>query len=356
MKTLLFTLEYPPFKGGVANYYGNLVKFYPRPDELVVLDNNDNKLLRKWLFPRWYPACSALRKAIKKNKIKHVIVGNILPLGTIAMSNSIFRNIPYTVILHGMDFSFSQKTWRKRFLSKIILRRAKNIICANSYTADLVKKIVSNHDEIHVVNPGVNEVLGDQDRVEEIRKKYQLEDKRVMLTVGRLVKRKGQDMVLDCLPVVTKKVPNLVYVVAGDGPDKKYLEKKAEGQKNVLFLGKISEEDKQAWLALCDFFIMPSRNIKGDFEGFGIVYLEAAIHAKPVIGGQSGGVGDAVQNAVTGILVNPEDKDRLVDVITKLAIETDTRRLLGQNARERVVKNFRWEDKIEAIYKIVNRE
>jgi len=354
MKTLLFTIEYPPFKGGVANYYGNLVDHWPEKDNIFVLNNNDNKLVKKWSFPKWLPACSALRKEIKKHKIDHIIVGHILPLGTIAYRFSLFRKTTYSVILHGMDFEYSQKSWRKRFLSKLILKNAKSIICVNSYTAYLVKKAVNNHEKIIVANPGAVKQPANTLAIKNIKEKYDLDNKITMLSVGRLVKRKGHDQIIKVMPEALKSVPGLHYYIAGDGPDRLYLENLAKDKQNITFLGKISDEDKLAWMESCDFFAMPSRNIDGDFEGFGIVYMEAAMAGKAVLAGESGGVKDAVQGGVTGILVDPQNSERIVNAIIKLAKEPETRNTLGKNALARAEKDFNWSDKIKKIYNAIN--
>ncbi|MDP2754816.1 MAG: hypothetical protein Q8P40_10575, partial [Nitrospirota bacterium] len=76
MKVLLFTLEYPPFRGGVANYYGNLVKHYPKKDDIFVLHNNEGNLIKNWLLPKWLPAVWQLWRAVKKENIGHILVGH----------------------------------------------------------------------------------------------------------------------------------------------------------------------------------------------------------------------------------------------------------------------------------------
>ena len=99
---------------------------------------------------------------------------------------------------------------------------------------------------------------------------------------------------------------------------------------------------------------MPTRDIDGDFDGFGIVYLEAAMAKKAVIAGESGGVKDAVQGGLTGILVNPLDTEKIANASIKLATEKQTRDQLGQNAYERAKRDFRWEDKIRKIFNAIN--
>jgi len=355
MKVLLFTLEYPPFRGGIANYYGNLVKHWPKKDNIFVLHNNENKLIKKWFFPKWLPAIFQLFLNIKKNNINHILVGHILPLGTVTYILSKFIKIKYSVILHGMDFTFALKNERKKYITKKILNNAENVICGNSYTAGLVKEFLGEDsvEKVKVVNPGIsNNVSHSTHHITEIRKKNNLENKFILLSVGRLVKRKGFDKVIENLPKVLKKVPNLVYIIIGNGPEIENWKLKIENlglKNNVLLLSDVGDEERNTWYNASNIFIMPSRNINEDFEGFGIVYLEANLRGLPVIAGDSGGVRDAVVDNLNGLLVNPESKDEIANAIIKLALDKNLAKRLGKQGKERAIKEFSWEKQIKKI-------
>jgi len=377
MNTLLFTLEYPPFHGGVANYYKNLVKYWPKKSHFFILNNNENKLINPKLpFLKWLPSFWQLWQNIYKNKvnhevrenplgdkINHIIVGHILPLGTVTYLTAkiIPCKIKYSVILHGMDFSFATKTKRKQFITRLILKNSQNIICVNSYTAKLVKEFLGKNYEnkITVVNPGINSKL--RIKNEKLRmklfNKYNLEDKVVLLTVGRLVKRKGVDMVLESLPHVIKKIPNLIYIIIGKGSQLSMINEQCSILKlnnNVIVITDADDEEKNAWYNLADIFIMPARNINNnDFEGFGIVYLEANMHRLPVIAGNSGGVRDAVVDGINGLLVNPKDINDIQNAIIKLAQDKDLRQKLGEQGYKRAIKNFNWNRQIKIIYNLI---
>ena len=364
MNTLLLTLEYPPFHGGVANYYANLVKYWPDSESIFVLDNHQNKLLNHHLpFWKWLPSLFILRSIIQKKKLNHVLVGHILPLGIITWLFSFFEKLQYSVILHGMDLEYSQKNFRKRLISKIILKKAKTIICVNSYTAKRVCKFYpAFSNKIIIANPGFdgqfyfNHKPQIQAKKLEIQKKLNLENKIVLLSLGRLVRRKGHDMVMRSLPEVLKEIPSLVYIIAGKGDDQEYLEHISNDlglRDNILFINNIDEINKWAYLDLADIFIMPSRDIDGDVEGFGIVYLEAGFCAKPVIAGDCGGVGDVICDLKNGLLVNGESKEEIKESILKLAKNQDLRNKLGENGRQKVLEKFRWEDQVRKIYESV---
>lgn len=349
MKTLLLTIEYPPAKGGVANYYYNLAKNWPEVDGLVVL-------FKKY-FPnpfQYFLYFQDLYQSVKKEKIDYILVGQILPLGTVTYLFSLIFSKPYAVFLHGMDLPLALASGRKRFLTKRILGRAKKIVCANSYVAKLVQDFSPTLSlKVMVANPGAGEALPiNSERVRELKEKYALTDKKVMITIGRLVKRKGVDTVLNIL--ANKKNTEWCYVVLGGGPDEVYLKNicRERGLEDlVIFGGEINEVDKWAWLQLCDLFVMPTRNISGDFEGFGIVYLEANLAGKAVLATNSGGVSDAVLNNVNGLLVRADELDSALE---RLMNDAELREKLGEKGMLRAQTDFNWGVIVKKLYSEIN--
>lgn len=373
MKTLLFTLEYPPFHGGVANYYGNLVKYWPasakatagkpKPDDILVLHNNDGRLINNKLpLLKWLPALFALRRKIKREKIGHVLVGQILPLGAAALILFRFYKIKYSVILHGMDLAYALKRPRKKWLTGKILRRAEKIICANNYTAEMARQFFPGiKSKLAVVNPGVKNNYqlyppAGGTNYELLKNKYKLNNKIILLSVGRLVKRKGFNKVIEAMPEVLKQVPDLIYVILGNGEESENYELSItnyELENNVLIINRATDQERDLWYNICDIFIMPSRNINGDFEGFGMVYLEANLAGKPVIAGRSGGVGDAVIDGQTGLMVDPENISEITAAVIKLVKDPLLRQQLGKRGRERAIKEFNWEKQVKKIYELI---
>jgi len=363
MRTLLFTLEYPPFKGGVANYYGQVSRYWPIGETLLILDNNRGDLIvNRRAFLAWWPAIFTFGRKIKRSRINYVLVGQILPLGTIAWLWSWFRPFKYTVFLHGMDLAYALRGQRKRWLTKLILGRADKIIAANSYVAEKTREFqASLGDKIAIINPGIGSGTPDVDPYDlrQIRKKYDLEDKIILFSLGRLVRRKGIDRTIKA---ITRLPENLIqgvsYFIAGAGPKEDYLRGlvPAKFSKKIIFLGEISDEEKWAWLSLCDIFIMPSRDIKGDFEGFGIVYLEANLFSKPVIAGDSGGVRDAVVDGHNGLVINSEKTNEIKKAIVKLIENKELRLKLGRQGRERAIKKFNWEKQVQKIFNLINQD
>lgn len=372
MEYLLVTLEYPPQRGGVANYYANLVANWPQ-DKLAVLDNSSEKLLSPHFYPHWFRALKTVASYLRSKKADYLIAGQILPIGTVLYFLSYLFHFRYAVVFHGMDLSLAL-SGRKKFLSKAICRRADKIICANTYTANLLKESWPNlASKVSVVNPGVEVPSELLRQAVEIKDKPEfIKGKKILLSLGRLVRRKGIDKTLAALALLAKEhsseewYQKIVYVIVGAGPEEAYLKAEVsrftqelaaidpDFSKKVVFLGAINEEEKWFWLKNCDILVMPSRNISGDFEGFGIVYLEANLMAKPVIAGASGGVSDAVINNETGLLINPEEEGAIALAIESLVKDEKLSSSLGQEGRRVAQEKFSWRQQAEKFYQALS--
>lgn len=353
MKTLLVALEFPPAVGGVETYYGELVAHWP--SEIKVITNEHHELISPVLpIFGWLKAFWTVGREIGQYRPDWVLVGEILPLGTVVYLLSCILPVRYGVVLHGLDFAQAQQTPRKRWLARKIINRAGRVICANSVTAKAVTALMpENHPA--VVNPGVDvealQTVSHEDS-EQLRKEYHLEDSFLLVTVGRLVPRKGMDKVIEALPGIIKTLPQCHYVIIGDGPYKSTLEsliKQYKVQPHVTILSGLDNKAKNAWLAAADIFIMPTRVIGHDYEGFGIVYLEAGLQKKPVIAGRGGGVGEAVLGGVTGLQVNGEDTTEITAAVLRLAQDRDLRQRLGDAGYE-YAQSLSWSRQIAKLY------
>lgn len=236
-------------------------------------------------------------------------------------------------------------SWRNEDIAS-----AKQIIACSRGTAALVHSRFSRGFRVTVVNPGVNLRLDREKsklRAEQLRSELGLSGDSILLTLGRLVPRKGVELVLRCLPELIVRFPDLHYVVAGDGPYKTELQKLTAELGllgRVRFTGQTDEPTKWGLYELCDIFVMPNRLMGGaEWEGFGIVFLEAALFGKPAVGGNNGGAPDAIVDGVTGLLVDPEDQRLLSAAVGRLLADHNLRRNMGRAAEERVRANCSWE-------------
>lgn len=347
-RALLLTLEYPPHVGGVANYYKNLVVHLPM-GTVQVLDNSQSRLISelRWVWPKWIIGLWNTIRAVREYNIQHILVGQLLPLGTIALCMKLFFRIPYTVMTHAMDVTtpFGQKgNSRKRWLVKRILAHADSITTVSIYTRLYLQDLGVPPKKITMVYPCSNI----QNIAETLAQEEYFPGKRILLSVCRLVERKGIDAAIEAFARIQSQYADIEYVIIGDGPDRNRLEQRVHElgvQERIHFLGRVDDNELAQWYKRCEVFIMPSREIREtrDVEGFGIVYIEANSFGKPVIAGKSGGVMDAVIDGETGLLVDPEDVFMIEKALHRLFTDVDFARQLGEHGKKRVEQLFQWE-------------
>ncbi len=368
MKKLLITIDFPPNVGGVARYLKNICEI---SEEIVVLapkadtdlsavasaeadfDKIQNykiyrkKLLFKYFWPKWLPIFWHVFVIIKKEKIQKLKISHVLPVGYVALFFKKFLKIPYRVYTHGLDIKNPQSSSRKFKWMKRILRNAGEIIANSKYTKNELIKIGIPEDQIKIIYPCLNPKdykAPSEEEIKNLRDKYNLNNKKILLSVGRLVERKGNDKVIEALPKILKQIPNLVYLVVGDGEYRKNLEaltKKNNLENNVVFAGRVEDSILPAFYSVADCFIMIPRELENkDVEGFGMVYLEANYFHKPVIGSESGGAGEAVENGVSGILVPPENIDKIKEAVINIFSDEHLYKKLSEEGKKRIEERF----------------
>ncbi|MDP2586551.1 MAG: glycosyltransferase family 4 protein [Candidatus Komeilibacteria bacterium] len=345
MKLLLITMEWPPFKGGVGNYYFNLVQNLSG-HQVSVLEVGSTSFY-KYFWPKWLKLFFQIRKLVKKDRPDLIWVGQVLPIGTVALLIKKFFKIPYFVSTHGLDIMLPQKSLRKEKIMRRVLNESKFITSNSKFTKKQLLNLEIPEEKIEVIYPcpNIKAVTSSLEQIRELKRELGLEDKKVLLTVGRLVNRKGQQKVIQAMPALVKKFPEMVYLVIGDGPEGEKLKAQSLklGLKNkVIFLANISDEELPAYYQLADLFVMPAENLAGDVEGFGIVYLEAAMFGLPSVAGKSGGVMEAVIDGQTGLLVDPNNQDDLAEKISFLLSDKELRQQFSVNGRIRVERDFIW--------------
>jgi len=255
--------------------------------------------------------------------------------------------LPFVIYAHGNEILDAMESeWQT---PRQALLRADRVLACSQFTLDLVKKIGVDPERARIVHPGC-----DSDRFQPLQPNEALRRKipglrstdRVILTVG-LESLKGHDMVIRALPYLLQTVPDVRYIIVGSGPQATldHLARELRVRDRVIFAGLVPDDDLPAIYALCDLFVMPSRQnlAQHSVEGFGLVYLEANACGKAVVGGRSGGVGDAVQDGVTGLLVDPHDPKDIANAVGILLTNRELARQLGEQGRSRVVKDFTWD-------------
>ncbi|MCB8983666.1 MAG: glycosyltransferase family 4 protein [Ardenticatenaceae bacterium] len=262
--------------------------------------------------------------------------GVAYPTAILARLIHLIYRLPYVVYAHSEDVTIGRPL--ARWGLGWALRGATAVLTVSQFTVNELRKLGVPPERIHLVSPGI-----DVQPFTEAHPHAAWPGKWVLLTVARLVARKGQDTVIRALPQVLKSVPNAHYVIVGGGPDEAYLRQLAAElgvAGHVTFAGHVADAELPAYYARCDAFAMLTRQGAGEVEGFGITFLEAGAAGKPVIGGQAGGVADAVANGVTGLLVDPLDGRAVAEAITRLARDPALAQRMGAAGRARVLENY----------------
>jgi len=270
-----------------------------------------------------------------------------------------FLGVPVVATIHGID------VYPRNFFHSLLIRFyllfPKKIIAVSNYTSSLAK-LNSNKNKVCVLFNGVDtEKLKATKEKSKLRKKLGLNDNLILLSVGSLIERKGIDLIIKALPQVIKEVPNLIYLIIGEGDQEHYLKnivKSLDLQNNVKFLGFVRSEELANYYNLCDVFALMSRTIKekSGIEGFGIVYIEASYLGKPVIGGKSGGTSDAIIDKVTGYRVDPNNLQDLTKKLILLLKNKDLRNRIGNKGKKFVKNKLLWKHNVHKtlnIYKEV---
>jgi phosphatidylinositol alpha-1,6-mannosyltransferase len=238
---------------------------------------------------------------------------------------------------------------------RFVLKHADAVLANSDFTRDTLCSLLGvDAARIALIYPTVDENrfhpgLGSGD----VRATIGLgSEQRLILSVGRLNRRKGFDSVIRALPTLLSQGVDAHYAVIGIGPDSEYLRTLARElglAGRVHLLGPISYEDLPRWYSACDVFAMPNRDIGGDTEGFGLVYLEAAACGKAALAGTAGGTGSAVLDGVTGLRVDGEQLGAIAQALARLLSDPQEAEKMGRRGRERVLENFTHERRVEQL-------
>ena len=247
--------------------------------------------------------------------------------------------IPYWVHVYAEELALARRHRWLNWLVLHVLRHAQGVTAISSYTRELLRTM-GFHGLCLLVHPAVDGQLYRPDSVD-----GQAGSGLTLLTVGRLMKRKGHDRVIKLLPQLRVEFPELNYLVVGVGPEEQSLRslvRQLELDECVRFLGKVPDEQLVAILCGCDVFVHPNIvTSSDDVEGFGIVFLEAAACGRVTVGGNNGGTVDAVADGHSGFLVG-DGEEELLAVLRRLLADPELRRQMGE-AGLRFSADFSWE-------------
>jgi phosphatidylinositol alpha-1,6-mannosyltransferase len=284
----------------------------------------------------------------RRQRVGAIHCGKCLPEGLIGLAAATRLAIPLWCYVHGEELTLAQTSRELRWLTGQVVKRANRIIANSHNTKDLIEaQWGSVARKVSVLPPAVDTAtFAPAEARPAVRDRLGWTGRRVVLTVGALQKRKGQDMMIRALPQIRAACPDVLYAIAGEGWERRYLENLVTEhavQDAVQFLGTPADRELIELYQQCDLFVLANRQIGWDFEGFGIVLLEAQACGRPVITGISGGTGEAMQPSATGLRVDCSVPGPLAGACIELLQSPSRRAELGARARAWVIDRFDWQ-------------
>ncbi len=362
---LLVTNDFPPKVGGIQSYLWELWKRLD-PQSFVVLtasSHPDAKVFDAEQKARgihiervaesilYFPTPRALarvRRCIAEHDIDLVLLDPVLPLGLLGPR----LGVPYGVILHGAEVTVPGRVPGSRAALAHVLRGSSVVVSAGSYPAGEGRRAAGAIEApVIEVPPGVDTsaitpLLAAQRRAARARLGLPAGGP-LIVSLSRLVPRKGMDVLIAAADRLAPSYPDLVVAIGGAGRELERLRRQAAASPvSVSVLGRVSDEDRAALLGAADIFVMACHNrwLGLEQEGFGIVFLEAAAAGVPQIAGDSGGAAEAVVHGKTGLVVrDPEDPGRVAEALRSLLAEPKLRKRMGRAARARAQTSFDWD-------------
>jgi phosphatidylinositol alpha-1,6-mannosyltransferase len=368
-KTLLLSEIFPPLKGGSGRWFWEIYTRLPN-DKVVIAagetdaadDFDQQHDLNCYRLPlsscswgmksltglRFYwRVLTQVLSLVKKERIEVIHCGRCLPEGFIGFLVSKLKGIPYICYIHGEDVETAATSRELSWIVKKALGGASKLIANSQNTANiLLNTWHTDPAKTFVVNPGVDsQQFVPAPENDDIKQSLGWNDRKVILTVGRLQERKGHDMLIRALPAIIARHPDVLYAIIGNGDQKAKLQALVEQLQlhgHVMFMTELSDEQMIHCYQQCDVFVLPNRTVGRDIEGFGMVLVEAQACGKPVIAGDSGGTAETMLLGETGFIVDCTHPEQLANRVNKLLGDSVTRQKMGQAGRLHVQQTLDW--------------
>jgi len=362
---LFVTNDFGPRAGGIETFIIGLIQRRPFGQTIVYtssqpeseqydadwMKNYGVRVIRdrsKILLPTPRVAFQ-LRRIIKSEGITTAAFGAAAPLGLLSASMKRAGVLRTVALTHGHEV-----WWAKVFPFNILLRRIGATVDVLTYLGEFTRNAIASaltakaKSAMVKIAPGIDVDHFSPSDASALRQSLGLADKKVIVSVGRLVHRKGQDHLIESMPEILEVVPNAHLLLVGQGPYRDYLQQlvtKNALEDSVTFIGRIQYADLPQYICVGDIFAMPSRSrLMGlEVEGLGIVYLEASACGLPVLAGDSGGAPDAVLHNETGLVVDGTDNKQIATAAIELLTKEDSARKMGEVGRQWIIGKWRWE-------------
>jgi phosphatidylinositol alpha-1,6-mannosyltransferase len=375
-KTLFITNDFGPRAGGIESFIIGLIERLPHGSTTVYTSAQgdtyeyDALWLRKYgvrvirdrakiLLPTPRITGNIVR-LIKSEAIETVAFGAAAPLALMASrlrGAGVARVIALT---HGHEV-----WWSKVFPFTLAMRRIGSSVDVLTYLGEFTRTAIAgalaqkSADAMVKIAPGIDTEHFTPIDSSSLRQSLGLGEKKVIVSVGRLVHRKGQDRLIESMRAIVQEIPTAHLLLIGEGPYRHHLQalvRKYALDDHISFIGRIHYADLPQYICIGEIFAMPSRSrfFGLEVEGLGIVYLEASACGLPVIAGASGGAPDAVIDGTTGVVVDGLDNAAIAVAAINLLNNPAQARLMGQAGRRWIVEKWNWQIWADAFKKLIN--
>lgn len=339
-RILFISHTFPPIVGGVETHNFELSTWLSKQTEVKLIANK-----KRWLIP-FFLVYAAIRAVLSSRKYDVVVLGSCI-LANVAWRLKLFGNKkPVVAIAHGLDLTWKNPIYQKIWVG-IFMKKIDKFIAVGNETVKIAKEKGVSENKIVFIPNGVDTekhlVDSRRENLEKIIKQT-VAGKKILLTSGRLAKRKGVAWFVD--NVMPKLDNDFIYIIAGDGPDKQNIFdmiKKNNLYSRVHVLGYITDSVRNALLNTADLFVQPNIKIPGDMEGFGISVIEAGACRLPVLASSLEGLKDAIKDGQNGFLVESGNANAYVSKINELFAVGSPREIFGEKTRQFIIDNYSWE-------------
>jgi len=329
------------------------------------------KVHRHWAFSSANPFLKLLNACLQFfcavyfiifKGVRKIHAGQIWISGTIGLLCQFLFRIPYILWVYGGETTpVYMKNRFAAFWAKMLLINAEKLVTNSKFCQKEFLDYGFNADRCPIILPATDpHLFYPANPPDTLVQKWNPNGYILLLTVARISERKGHDLVIKSLPQILRRYPNVMYLIAGKGPDETRLRKMCDELKvadNVRFCGLVPDKDLPDYYRLCDIYVMPNREIfdsTDSIEGFGISFIEASACGKPVVAGRSGGAAEAVAEGESGFLVNSLATDEFVKIVCQLIENKVLRLKIGRQGRVRVEKEMNWKTRAKEMEQIEN--
>lgn len=373
-KILLVTRNLPPLIGGMERLNWHIADELSKQNEVLLLSHikakekapaqckfygvalNPLPIFLIFSFFKTFLICLSTKPDI-------LFAGSGLTAPIVVFWAKIFRK-KSIIYLHGLDINNNSFTYQKVWMP--FLRSADSIICNSTPTKQLALNKGIRDSKISIIHPGVNFPPKEKDEnlITELKNHFCIQNKKVLLSVGRLTERKGLlEFIENCLPQIVKEIPNTILLIVGDTAsnalNNKFQNKeellniaqKINVDQNIIFTGAVDEKVLTQLYYVANIHVFPVKDIPNDPEGFGMVAIEAASYGLPTIAFSTGGIIDAIKNQESGFLITSQNYLEFTAYIIQILKNPS---IIQTEPCQNFAKKFAWHNLAEKFKKVLN--